>query len=203
MTAPAASPIMARMVRIRPAGADDGPPIARIRAATWRAAYPGLIPEQTLAERTDPVAVEREGEWRSAHSMDGVLVAEAPGESNGDRGEHGDHGLVGFAAFGPERDEGYQLGQPQLEPPEHGRGELYAIYVLPGHWNTGAGHALLDGVLSLAAGQEYNDVSLWVLEANARARRFYEKAGFRLTGESGVLGGLRGLTQVRYRRLVG
>ena len=183
---------MSGMVRIRPARAADGPPIARIRAATWRAVYPGLIPEQTLAERTDPVAVEREGEWRSAHSMDGVLVAEANGDA-----------LVGFAVFGPERDEGYQLGQPQTEAPEHGRGELYAIYVLPGHWNTGAGRALLDGVLGLAAKQDYNDVSLWVLEANARARRFYEKAGFRLTGESGVLGGLRGLTQVRYRRLVG
>jgi ribosomal protein S18 acetylase RimI-like enzyme len=188
---------MSGMVRIRPARAADGPPIARIRAATWREVYPGLIPEQTLAERTDPDAVEREGEWRSAHSMDGVLVAEADGSA----GE--DQGLVGFAVFGPERDEGYQLGQPQTEPPEHGRGELYAIYVLPGHWDTGVGRALLDGVLGLAAGQDYNDVSLWVLEANARARRFYEIAGFRLTGESGVLGGLGGITQVRYRRLVG
>lgn len=188
---------MSGMVRIRPAAAADGPPIARIRAATWRAVYPGLIPEQTLAEQTDPVAVEREGEWRSAHSMDGVLVAEGADQADGDSG------LTGFAVFGPERDEGYQLGQPQTEPPEHGRGELYAIYVLPGHWNSGAGRALMDGVLALAAGQDYNDVSLWVLEANARARRFYEKAGFRLTGESGVLGGLRGLTQVRYRRLVG
>jgi GNAT superfamily N-acetyltransferase len=186
---------MSGMVRIRPAAAADGPPIARIRAATWRAVYPGLIPEQTLAERTDPAAVEREGEWRSAHSMDGVLVAEGP---------DGDDGLIGFAVFGPERDEGYQLGQPQTEEaPEHGRGEVYAIYVLPGHWNSGAGRALMNRVLALAAGQDYNDVSLWVLEANARARRFYEKAGFRLTGESGVLGGLRGLTQVRYRRLVG
>ena len=184
---------MARMVPIRPASAADGPTIARIRAATWRAAYPGLIPEQTLAEQTAPAAVEAEGEWRSAHSMDGVLVAE---------GADGDDGLIGFAVFGPERDEGYQVGQPQPEPPDHGRGEVYAIYVLPGHWNAGAGRALMNAVLALAAGQDYNDVSLWVLEANARARRFYEKIGFRLTGESGVLGGLRGLTQVRYRRLV-
>ena len=79
---------------------------------------------------------------------------------------------------------------------------MYAIYVLPGQWSSGAGRALMDAVLSLAAGQDYTDVSLWVLEANARARRFYDKAGFRLTGRAGVLGGLRGLTQVRYRRLV-
>ena len=194
MTVSVGSPIMARMVPIRPASPADGPAIARIRSATWRAAYVGLIPAQTLAERTDPAAVEREGEWRSAHSMDGVLVAQGP---------DGEDGLIGFAVFGPERDEGYQVGQPQPEPPEHGRGEVYAIYVLPGHWSSGAGRALMHGVLTLAAGQDYNDVSLWVLEANARARRFYEKAGFRVTGEHGVLGGLHGLTQVRYRRLVG
>jgi ribosomal protein S18 acetylase RimI-like enzyme len=189
------------MVRIRPASAADGPPIARIRAETWRAAYDGLIPAKTLAERTSPEAVETEAHWRSSHSMDGVLVAEAPdgGDLNGDEAD----GLVGFAAFGPERDKDYEPGLPQEDATEHGRAELYAIYVVPKHWASGAGRALMDGVLTLVAASGYTDISLWVLEANARARRFYEKAGFRLTGESGVLGGLRGLTQVRYRRVVG
>jgi ribosomal protein S18 acetylase RimI-like enzyme len=204
---------MSGMVRIRPAEQADGPSIAEIIAATWRAAYVGLIPAQTLAERTDPAAVARDAEWRSTHSMDGVLVAEAPARPSSPRaaGVAALHdgtpdavgGLVGFAAFGPERDEGYHLGQPQDEPPEHGRAELYAVYVLPGHWSGGVGRALMNAVLALTAEAGYTDVSLWVLEANSRARRFYEKAGFRLTGESGVLGGLRGLTQVRYRRLVG
>jgi ribosomal protein S18 acetylase RimI-like enzyme len=185
------------MVRIRPASAADGPPIARIRAETWRAAYAGLIPAKTLADRTSPEAVETEAHWRSTHSMDGVLVAEAPED-----GGEGD-GLVGFAAFGPERDKDYEPGLPQEDATERGRAELYAIYVLPKHWASGAGRALMDGVLSLVATSGYTDISLWVLEANARARRFYEQAGFRLTGESGMLGGLRGLTQVRYRRVVG
>jgi ribosomal protein S18 acetylase RimI-like enzyme len=194
------------MVRIRPASADDGPPIAEIIAETWRSAYVGLIPDQTLAERTDPAAVAKDGEWRRTHSMDGVLVAEAPGEtgavaSSGNDGAVG--GLVGFAAFGPERDEGYHPGQPQSEDEaEHARAELYAIYVLPGYWSGGVGRALMNTVLALAAEAGYTDVSLWVLEANARARQFYEDSGFRLTGESGIIGGLRGLTQVRYRRLI-
>jgi ribosomal protein S18 acetylase RimI-like enzyme len=189
------------MVRIRPASAADGPSIAEIIAETWRRAYVGLIPAQTLAERTEPAAVARDGEWRRTHSMDGVLVAEAPAaaEANGAVG-----GLVGFAAYGPERDEGYHPGQPQADvEPDHGRAELYAIYVLPDHWSGGVGRALMEAMLSLAAEAGYTDVSLWVLEANSRARRFYEDSGFRLTGESGIIGGLRGLTQVRYRRLIG
>jgi ribosomal protein S18 acetylase RimI-like enzyme len=211
---------MARMLRIRPAGPADGLAIARIRAESWRKVYAGVIPDGTLAERTSPAAVAREGEWRSAHPMDGVLIAETPsadgdsadgdsadGDSNGDAGRPGagdgaDPAVIGFAAFGPERGEGDEPGEPQEEPPEHGRAELYAIYVVPGRWSTGAGRELMGSVLRSVADAGYTDISLWVLEANGRARRFYERAGFQLTGESVVLGHLGGVTEVRYRRLV-
>jgi len=213
MTLPRSAHIIARMVRIRPAGPADGPPIASVRAETWRVAYAGVIPAQRLAELTAPEAVARDGVWRAGRSMDGVLVAEAgaagaagpAGESveQGAQAAGDDNdGVIGFAAFGPERDEDYQPGQPLREPPEHRRAELYGIYVLPSRWSTGAGRALMDGVLSLTERAGYTDISLWVLEVNIRARRFYEKAGFRLTGESGVLRGLPGVTQVRYRRAI-
>jgi ribosomal protein S18 acetylase RimI-like enzyme len=210
MTLPDPPHIIARMVRIRPAGPADGPPIAKVRAETWRVAYAGVIPAQRLAELTAPEAVARDGVWRAGRSMDGVLVAEANGPSVAKgtdqpgaqtAGDNGD-AVIGFAAFGPERDEDYQPGQPLREPPEHRRAELYGIYVLPARWSTGAGRALMDGVLSLTEQAGYTDISLWVLEVNIRARRFYEKAGFRLTGESGVLRGLPGVTQVRYRRAI-
>jgi ribosomal protein S18 acetylase RimI-like enzyme len=208
MTLPHLPHIIARMVRIRPAGPADGPPIARVRADTWRVAYAGIIPAQRLAELTAPEAVARDGVWRAGRSMDGVLVAEASEagepaapEAQAAGGDAAD-AVIGFAAFGPERDEDYQPGQPLREPPEHRRAELYGIYVLPSRWSTGAGRALMDGVLSLTEQGGYTDISLWVLEVNIRARRFYEKAGFRVTGESGVLRGLPGVTQVRYRRAI-
>jgi GNAT superfamily N-acetyltransferase len=201
MTRPRSAHIIARMIRIRPAGPSDGPPIARVRAETWRVAYAGVIPADRLAELTAPEAVARDGVWRAGRPMDGVLVAEADGPDDPDEpGAQADgDALIGFAAFGPERDEDYQPGQPLREPPDHHRAELY---VLPGRWSTGTGRALMDGVLSLTTQAGYTDISLWVLEANIRARRFYEKAGFRLTGESGVLRGLPGVSQVRYRRTV-
>jgi ribosomal protein S18 acetylase RimI-like enzyme len=187
------------MIHIRPAGAADGLAIAQIRAESWRIAYVDVLPAQMLAELTDSAAVAREAEWRSAHLMDGVLIAEAVGDSGADP----ETGLIGFAAFGPERAEDDEPGWPGPQPPEHGRAELYAIYVAPGHWSTGAGKALMDGVLALVASVGYTDISLWVMEANERGRRFYEQAGFRVTGESAVLGRLAGVTQIRYRRLVG
>jgi ribosomal protein S18 acetylase RimI-like enzyme len=223
------------MIRIRPARAADGPAIARIRAESWQVAYAGVIPAPALAEMTAPEAVAREGEWRSTHSMAGVLIAEshdggpadgAPADGAPADGAPADGGpadsapadsapansapangespeLIGFAAFGRERREDDDRGQPGDEPPDHGPAELYAIYVVPSRWSTGAGSALLDGVLALAAQSGYTDISLWVLEANARARRFYERVGFALTGESAVLSRLDGVLQVRYRRLLG
>ena len=159
--------------------------------------YSGVLPDATLAELTTPEAIEREGRWRSEHSMRGVLIAEEPaGDGQLER-------MVGFAAFGPERGEDDEKGLPYPEPDEvPDRAELYAIYVVPDHWSTGTGHKLMDGVLALAAGTGYSDISLWVVEANERARRFYELSGFQVTGESAVVGGMGGISEIRYRRLV-
>jgi ribosomal protein S18 acetylase RimI-like enzyme len=187
------------MVVIRPARAADGPVIAEIRAETWRVAYAGLIAAETLAELTAPEAVAREGAWRAARPLDGFLIAETagPGETAGVPE------AVGFAAFGPERSEEDAPGQPLPGPPEQDRAELYAIYVRPARWDTGAGRALVQHVLALAAEAGYADISLWVLEGNARGRRFYDRAGFQATGESVALTGLGGVTEVRYRRPLG
>lgn len=71
-----------------------------------------------------------------------------------------DDGVVGMAVTGPCRDDDRAFET-----------ELYGLYVLPSHWGTGAGPLLWD------AAQPFT--SLWVLSDNARARRFYERRGFR------------------------
>jgi GNAT superfamily N-acetyltransferase len=43
--------------------------------------------------------------------------------------------------------------------------ELHALYVLPGVWNRGIGHRLLEAAIGVS--------ELWVLQDNLRARRFY------------------------------
>lgn len=61
--------------------------------------------------------------------------------------------------------------------------EIVAIHSLPESWGTGLGHAMLEKALSqIGAGTVY----LWAFRENKRARRFYEKHGFRWDGSQRV-----------------
>ncbi|HZQ83097.1 MAG TPA: GNAT family N-acetyltransferase [Gaiellaceae bacterium] len=59
---------------------------------------------------------------------------------------------------------------------------LHGFYVRPDHWGTGVAVELHDA--ALAALPDCAEVKLWVLEENHRARRFYEKHGWRPNGET-------------------
>jgi ribosomal protein S18 acetylase RimI-like enzyme len=77
---------------------------------------------------------------------------------------------------------------------------LYALYLLPAWWSAGVGRALMVSVLDALRGDRYRRVVLWVLADNARARRFYERAGFTVDGGTNILSGLGGVLEVRYAR---
>jgi RimJ/RimL family protein N-acetyltransferase len=62
---------------------------------------------------------------------------------------------------------------------------LHGFYVRPDHWGTGVANELHDA--ALAALSDCAEVKLWVLEENRRARRFYEKNGWRENGETRVV----------------
>ena len=128
---------------------------------------------------------ERESTWRRvlarhpAQPERVVLVVE----------EHGT--LVGFCSGGPPRDR---------DLPE-GSAEVYAIYVEPVLVGTGLGRILMAHAEEDLASRGYLLAVLWVLDGNARARRFYERAGWRTDGASKteeVEGALA--TEVRYRK---
>ena len=138
---------------VRAAQAADADAVARIQQETWRVAYAHVFPAPGLAQ--DFIDAER---WRRR------LADPPPGWSTFVIGDP----VVGFASVGPSRD-------------EPGIGELYAIYVIPSAWSTGAGRALLERAEERLA-EDYDEATLWVLEDNPRARRFYEAAGWRPDG---------------------
>jgi GNAT superfamily N-acetyltransferase len=128
-----------------------------------------------------------------------AAVARQPGRAQADPAAPD---IIGYASFGPERD---VLDMPWPHPlTSAGSGgnvaELYALYVHPAWWSTGTGRALMDQVLAKVRATEYGCITLWVLEANARARRFYQRAGFIPDGARHVLDDLGGVTEIRYRR---
>ena len=83
------------------------------------------------------------------------------------------------------------------------------LYVDPAFWGRGVGRALM---LQALAGFGYLQATLWVLDSNARARRFYEAGGWQpdnstRTARMGVsfdehAAGVE-IVEVRYRRSIG
>jgi GNAT superfamily N-acetyltransferase len=116
---------------------------------------------------------ERTSMWERSIPFGGVWVGLVDDE------------VVGFAAAGPshEPDAAFQL---------------YAMYVLPSAWGTRVGFELAQAALG-----DEQDVILWVFDENPRARRFYERFGFRADGQSKTetIGGAA-LNEIRYRRTV-
>ena len=80
------------------------------------------------------------------------------------------------------------------------RGEIAALYVLPEHWSTGLGRALLEAAVTTLRAAGLGTATLCVLRDNGRARRFYERAGWRVEGdvESHEIGG-HAIPEVHYR----
>jgi GNAT superfamily N-acetyltransferase len=148
-------------VVVRPADLDDAAGIARVHVAGWQAGYAGLLPAQYLAELSVEQRAER---WRiiltDALGAGTTLVAELDGA------------ITGFATVGPSRDDDAALGT----------GELWAIYVNPGLWRTGVGHALHETALQRLRDAGMTSASLWVLQGNQRAMGFYERHGWTADG---------------------
>ena len=64
---------------------------------------------------------------------------------------------------------------------------LEGLYVVPDRWGTGLADALHGQALELVRALGSARCHLWVLEDNARARRFYERRGWRENGETRVV----------------
>jgi GNAT superfamily N-acetyltransferase len=162
-------------MRVRAASGADAEGIANVQERTWQVAYRHVFPIGEL-DRGGFIYPAR---WRER------LERPPLGWSTFVAVE--DDRVVGFASVGPSRD-------------ERDIGELYALYVEPESWSTGAGRALIETAEARLL-QEYDEATLWVLDDNPRARRFYERAGWAPDGaeKSDERWGVRA-GELRYRK---
>lgn len=65
-----------------------------------------------------------------------------------------------------------------------GYGFLRNLYVLPEQQGTGLGSTLHDHALERLRDLGFDEAKLWTLEGNHGARRFYERRGWSLNGET-------------------
>lgn len=140
---------------------------------------------QAYLDGLDPA--QRAGRWgRLLAEIDrtrgGVLVA--------DDGRH----ILGFVSYA-------SSGDNDADPSRVG--EVGAIYLRPDAWGKGVGRRLMDAAFGRLADAGFAEATLWVLDSNVRARRFYEAGGWRADGEVEI-DESRGfpITEVRYRRVL-
>lgn len=144
---------------VREAEIGDAPAIGYVHVRSWQEAYRGQVPDTYL----DRLSIgQRIDVWRD-------MLATGSDETNWVVMLHGE--VVGFAGAGPSRDADADLRT----------GELFAIYLLAGHWGAGAGSALLDRAVGWLR-ERFDEATLWVLATNARATHFYEMHGWRRDG---------------------
>jgi GntR family transcriptional regulator len=170
----------AGVVTLDTATSADADAIGALHAASFAATYPSVPPIGRATER----AVWR----RRLRSADGreVIVARSARR------------IVGFAYIGPSDDADAVIGT----------GHIFSLHVDPELHRHGIGRRLLDETLRRFATSGHTTATLWVVNDNEPARRFYERlqwvadgaatrTSLALEGDDGVE-----VDSVRYRRAV-
>ena len=162
---------------VRRARPDDAEILGQVRVDAWQATYRGMIADDYLDALDPAVSAER---WRVtlADPETNCLVA----VDEADR-------VRGFALFGG-----------ALDDPD--TGQLYAINLEPTAWGIGLGRELLRAASDELHGLGFGEAVLWVVDENARARRFYEIAGWAWDGatQDDTSFGSKPVRELRYRR---
>lgn len=144
---------------VRRATASDTAAFCAVRQRAWKAAYAGLMPQRVLDEMD--LGATYASWWpflrlppTRRHS---ALVAGRQGT------------VVGLAVSGPSRDA--DLNHTYA-------GELTLLYLDPLATGLGLGKRLLHAATDAMLENGFEDLRLWVLQGNTRARSFYERNGW-------------------------
>lgn len=166
------------MIVIRKAQLEDCPAIAQLHVASWKHTYVGQVPADYLAQLS---VSTREHGWRKSFGQPGHMILLAESDSL----------LQGFVSLGPSRDSDADLKTT---------GEIYAIYLHPDRKRQGIGTQLWSAAVDALLTQAFSEFTVWVLDTNTPARRFYERRGCSLDGgeKADTIGGKK-IAELRYR----
>lgn len=160
---------------IRNANINDCGILGLIHSESWKEAYKGIVPDSIL----DNMSAEK-SEKRFYNSFIDGLERNVIALENDQ--------AVGFMCLGECRDEDLDSSY----------GEIWGIYLLPLFWEQGIGTKLIQWGINDLKNKGYNKISLWVLEENINARKFYEKMGFVHDGTVKELNFGKQLNEFRY-----
>ena len=134
--------------------------MAKVHIVSWRETYPGLLPDPLLARLSianEAIRWQRTLDRPRAWGRAVAFVAD----------QHGS--IVGYGSCGEQRtpllrDRGFTA-------------EISELYVLHCAQGQGVGSGLMKAMAGALLERGHRAVSLWVLDKNRIARRFYESLG--------------------------
>ena len=153
-------------MEIRRATLEDAMAIATVHVRSWKAAYPGQIPQGFLDSLHPEDRVEgwlqvlsgtdwpREGVFLLVDAAESTEGGPARAESNAGDGRSGG-AVVGFSHICPTRDD-------DLDPAT--TGEITSIYLEPEAWGAGKGALLMEASLDEMVAAGYETACLWALD---------------------------------------
>ena len=164
------------MTLVRAARPADAAGIGRVYVESWRATYPGLIPDGYLLGMSEQATAERWAKQLGEPDEDGAVYVAV------DRA----YGLVGFGSCGLQRTriDGYA-------------GEVFTLYLLDFVQGHGLGRRLMAAMAADMVERGVPSAVVWVLRDNP-SRWFYERLGGRRLGEQSICLGRVLLPEVAY-----
>ena len=140
---------------VRKARYTEIPALAKIQCAAWKAAFADIITARTMEKYTD-------------EDMNTIMLRRVFNK-----------GLGHLYIAGIDNK---ACGMLFWQPIDNRSAEIVALHTLKRVWGKGVGRALMDKALADITEEGFFGVKLWVFRNNLRARKFYEKCGFTMTG---------------------
>jgi GNAT superfamily N-acetyltransferase len=163
-------------IYIRNAREEDAIILGSIYSQSYRAAFKGIIPDNILEGVFSP---EKRAEGLHKEILEGAPTNAVLFDEDKP---------VGLLTY----------GKPKDEEAEDDAVEIWRIYLLPSYWGQNLGAPLMNWGIDEIKGKGYKKITLWVLEENSRARRFYEKLGFVFSGTTRIINPGKELVDLKY-----
>ena len=156
---------------------EDAYEFSACNISSWRSAYKGIVPDEVLDNLSLEARAEKNKQYLNEKKENPYYCAVY------------DKKIIGNLVINKSRDE----DKPNT-------GEIIAFYLIEEFWGKGYGRKMMDYAIETLKNMGYNEIILWVLEENHRARKFYEKCGFVFDGTKKEIIIGKPLIEIRYTK---
>lgn len=163
-------------ITIRLAVPADAPDMAEIHMRSWEAAYKDIIPEEYIREKNAGRTALWERILGSINTTQYIIKKDGK--------------TAGMMGIGASRDE--NAGDDTYE--------LMGLYLLPEYFRQGIGTQAMEFAFDMTRVLGKKHMTVWLLEDNLNAKRFYKKCGFISDGNKREQNFGKPLNSIRMRR---